>query len=144
MIRNHLLRPLALLLAFTLGLIINVPLPAPAEETPHADNGIEEEAEKMRANEPGLAGHLQKTEVNVPGHSGTAAGKASGALAPQRLDYTEDPVDVPNPDRGFYRANDGMVVPVHGAGTAEMEVGREPVTVGGPRSPRASAMCILT
>ena len=131
MIRDHLLRPLALLLAFTLGLIINVPLPAPAEETPHADNGIEEEAEKMRANEPGLAGHLQKTEVNVPGHSGTAAGKASGALAPQRLDYTEDPVDVPNPDRGFYRANDGMVVPVHGAGTAEMEVGREPVTVGG-------------
>lgn len=27
----------------------------------------------------------------------------SGALVPQNLNYTENPVDIPNPDRGFYR-----------------------------------------
>lgn len=41
-----------------------------------------------------------------------ACAETGGALAPQNLDYTENPVDIPNPDRGFYRANDGMVVPV--------------------------------
>ena len=40
-------------------------------------------------------------------------------LVLQDLDYTEDPVDIPNPDRGFYRANDGMVVPVTGTGEEE-------------------------
>ena len=35
-------------------------------------------------------------------------------LVPQDLDYTENPVDVPNPDRGYYRPNDGRVVPVTG------------------------------
>ena len=50
----------------------------------------------------------------------------------QDLDYTENPVDVPNPDRGFYVANDGMVVPVEGEGdNREMNVGAEPTTVGG-------------
>lgn len=52
-------------------------------------------------------------------------------IIPQNLNYLENPVDIPNPDRGFYRANDGMVVPVSGATEGEMEVGREPVTVGG-------------
>ena len=54
-------------------------------------------------------------------------------LVLQNLDYTEDPADIPNPDRGFYRANDGMVVPVTGEGEEEtrMNVGEEPVTVGG-------------
>ena len=54
-------------------------------------------------------------------------------LVLQDLDYSEDPVDIPNPDRGFYRANDGMVVPVEGTGEegTQMEVGQEPVTVGG-------------
>lgn len=51
------------------------------------------------------------------------------ALVPQGLDYTEDPVDIPNPDRGFYIPNDGMVVPVSGAGKGEMEVGERPQTV---------------
>lgn len=30
-------------------------------------------------------------------------GAQSAPLVPQELDYTENPVDVPNPDRGFYR-----------------------------------------
>lgn len=57
----------------------------------------------------------------------------TAALVPQELDYTENPVDIPNPDRGFYRANDGMVVPVMGSGDGDgiMNVGQEPVTVGG-------------
>ena len=62
-----------------------------------------------------------------------AAEYAKEGLILQDLDYTEDPVDIPNPDRGFYRANDGMVVPVTGTGeeATVMEVGEEPVTVGG-------------
>ncbi len=62
-----------------------------------------------------------------------AFGAAPEGLVLQDLDYTEDPVDIPNPDRGFYRANDGMVVPVTGTGEegTRMEVGSEPVTVGG-------------
>jgi hypothetical protein len=55
----------------------------------------------------------------------------SSGLVPQNLDYSENPVDIPNPDRGFYRANDGMVVPVEGNEPMEMEVGKEPVIVGG-------------
>lgn len=51
------------------------------------------------------------------------------ALVPQGLDYTEDPVDIPNPDRGFYIPNDGMVVPVSGKGKGEMDVGETPKTV---------------
>lgn len=67
------------------------------------------------------------TPLPAPVH----AQSASADPAPQHLDYTELPVDVPNPDRGFYRANDDMIVPVHGAPAREMEVGREPVQVGG-------------
>ena len=65
--------------------------------------------------------------------SSGAAGAQPEGLVLQDLDYTEDPVDIPNPDRGFYRANDGMVVPVTGTGEegTQMEVGEEPVTVGG-------------
>ena len=47
------------------------------------------------------------------------ADAAQGPLIPQSLDYTEDPVDIPNPDRGVYRANDGMVVPVSGSGASD-------------------------
>ena len=54
---------------------------------------------------------------------------ASGDLVEQDLDYTENPTDIPNPDRGFYRANDGMIVPVTGAGEGTMEVGSQPVDV---------------
>ena len=57
-----------------------------------------------------------------------------GALAPQNLDYTENPVDVPNPDRGFYRANDGMVVPVTATPESlaqKVNVGAEPANVAG-------------
>ena len=55
-------------------------------------------------------------------------------LVLQDLDYTEDPVDVPNPDRGFYRANDGMVVPVTAtekSRSQKLEVGEEPTEVAG-------------
>ncbi len=54
---------------------------------------------------------------------------AEEQLVPQNLDYTEDPVDIPNPDRGFYIPNDGMVVPVSGKGKGEMEVGETPQIV---------------
>lgn len=58
-----------------------------------------------------------------------AAEGGEGLLVPQSLDYTEAPVDIPNPDRGFYIPNDGMVVPVSGAGKGEMEVGERPQSV---------------
>jgi hypothetical protein len=67
------------------------------------------------------------------GTFGTGGGK-SGPLVLQALNYTENPVDIPNPDRGFYRANDGLVVPVTGleAGINDtIEVGTDPVTIGG-------------
>ena len=64
-------------------------------------------------------------------HGGVQCAGSSAPLVPQRLNYTENPVDVPNPDRGFYRANDGMVVPVTGQGSGTVNVGNSPVTVGG-------------
>ena len=57
--------------------------------------------------------------------------QTTAPLVSQDLDYTENPADVPTPDRGFYRANDGMVVPVSGPGSGTMNVGKDPVTVGG-------------
>jgi len=64
--------------------------------------------------------------------NGGIPGEASSApLVSQDLDYTENPVDIPNPDRGFYRANDGMVVPVSVPGSGTINVGNSPVTVGG-------------
>lgn len=63
-----------------------------------------------------------------------ASAETAGSLVPQALDYTEDPVDIPNPDRGFYRANDGMVVPVEateGSRSQQMNVGAEPAEVAG-------------
>lgn len=53
------------------------------------------------------------------------------SLVPQALNYAENPVDIPNPDRGFYRANDGMVVPVSGSISGTINVGNSPVTVAG-------------
>ena len=72
----------------------------------------------------------------IPVFAACVHGAAPDELILQDLDYTEDPVDIPNPDRGFYRANDGMVVPVTGEGDEEtqMEVGEEPVTVGGAQA----------
>jgi hypothetical protein len=64
-------------------------------------------------------------------HGGVPCAGSSAPLVPQGLNYTENPVDVPNPDRGFYRANDGMVVPVTGQGSGTVNVGNSPVTVGG-------------
>jgi len=64
---------------------------------------------------------------------GMGGGK-SGPLVLQALDYAENPVDIPNPDRGFYRANDGLVVPVTGLEpdiNTVIEVGSAPVTIGG-------------
>lgn len=37
--------------------------------------------------------------------------KAQANLVPQNIDFSEDPVDIPNPDRGFYRPQ-SYVVPV--------------------------------
>lgn len=64
-------------------------------------------------------------------HGGIPGEVTSAQLVDQKLDYTENPVDIPNPDRGFYRANDGMVVPVTGSGSGTMNVGQNPTTVGG-------------
>ena len=71
--------------------------------------------------------------VSAIAFSSGVCGASPEGLVLQDLDYTEDPVDIPNPDRGFYRANDGMVVPVTGDGEEGrvMEVGSRPVTVGG-------------
>jgi hypothetical protein len=55
-------------------------------------------------------------------------------LASQDLNYTENPVDIPNPDRGFYRANDGRVVPVTGSEpgiNTTVEVGNTPAVIAG-------------
>ena len=63
-----------------------------------------------------------------------ALAEADAPLAHQALDYTENPVDIPNPDRGFYRANDGMVVPVTAteeSRSQQMNVGAEPAEVAG-------------
>lgn len=63
-----------------------------------------------------------------------ACAEAGGGLVPQNLDYTENPVDIPNPDRGFYRANDGMVVPVTATPESlgqKVNVGEQPALVAG-------------
>ena len=60
----------------------------------------------------GCTGPDQPTE---PSSTTPTYGTGNGPLVSQDfIDYTENPVDVPNPDRGLYRANDGMVVPVSG------------------------------
>lgn len=67
-------------------------------------------------------------------HGGIPGEAATAKLVAQGLDYTENPVDIPNPDRGFYRANDGMVVPVTANETSNsqvMEIGKEPADVAG-------------
>lgn len=55
------------------------------------------------------------------------------ALVLQELNYTEAAGDIPNPDRGFYKANDGMVVPVEGSGWGDIEVGESASFVGGTK-----------
>lgn len=65
------------------------------------------------------------------GATSTVSAVELAPLVRQKLDYTEHAVDIPNPDRGFYQSNDGMVVPVSGPGTGTMAVGDEPVKVGG-------------
>ena len=37
-----------------------------------------------------------------------------GPLAPQHLDYTENPIDIPNPDRGFYRGRANWIPTIYG------------------------------
>ncbi|QGN34429.1 DUF4832 domain-containing protein [Microlunatus sp. Gsoil 973] len=77
-----------------------------------------------------LGAALLLTVAVIP--AGAAPGqRPSAPLVAQDLDYVENPVDVPNPDRGFYRANDGMVVPVTGTGSGTVNVGDTRVTVGG-------------
>lgn len=81
-----------------------------------------------------LALTLALALVILAGAIPACAGETDGALVAQGLDYTEAPVDVPNPDRGFYRANDGMVVPVTATPESlgqRVNVGAEPVEVAG-------------
>jgi len=50
----------------------------------------------------------------APGNDIVLKGAYDKEVAPlvlQALDYTENPVDIPNPDRGFYRP-EGYVIPV--------------------------------
>jgi hypothetical protein len=52
--------------------------------------------------------------VKVPGNNIVLNGADDREVAPlvlQALDYTENPVDIPNPDRGFYRPQ-SYVIPV--------------------------------
>ena len=54
--------------------------------------------------------------VKAPGNEIVLNGADDSEVAPlvlQALDYTENPVDIPNPDRGFYRAGE-YVIPVDG------------------------------
>ncbi|MCL1983747.1 MAG: DUF4832 domain-containing protein [Clostridiales bacterium] len=44
---------------------------------------------------------------------GLGYGQDVSPLVPQDLDFTENPVDIPNPDRGFYRPQ-SYVIPVNG------------------------------
>jgi len=66
---------------------------------------------------PGLAltGVLLAASAgNAPGNGIVAKGAADRGAAPlvlQSMDYTENPVDIPNPDRGFYRP-EAYVIPV--------------------------------
>ncbi len=55
---------------------------------------------------------------------------STAGLVLQELDYTEASGDIPNPDRGFYKANDGMVVPVEGSGFGTVETGKSSSYVG--------------
>lgn len=103
---KHVKRPLSLLLALAIVLSLGGGTVFAKDSTPKAD-GPQAEIAAQDAGEP-------------------------GDMVPQKLDYTENPVDIPNPDRGFYRANDGMVVPVEGTGGNQtMNVGQETTTVGG-------------
>ena len=55
----------------------------------------------------------------VPGNNTVLNGADDGEaapLVPQALDYTENPIDIPNPDRGFYRPQ-SYVIPVDDSGT---------------------------
>jgi len=72
----------------------------------------------FRVNEILLIAGLLLTGLLCVAFAGKAPAKLNGAedqetapLMLQALDYTENPVDIPNPDRGFYRA-EGYVVPV--------------------------------
>ena len=54
-----------------------------------------------------IAGKAPGNDIVLKG----ADDKEAAPLVLQALDYTENPVDIPNPDRGFYRA-EGYVIPV--------------------------------
>jgi hypothetical protein len=72
----------------------------------------------FRVNKILLIVGLVLTDLLCVACAGKAPGKLNGAndrevvpLVLQALDYTENPVDIPNPDRGFYRP-EGYVIPV--------------------------------
>ncbi len=72
-----------------------------------------------------------------------ADGRASAPLVLQPLDYTENPVDIPNPDRGFVKSNDDhtsdgpLILPVSGKVAISQWTGQpwemkyQPLTLGG-------------
>ena len=55
-----------------------------------------------------------------------AGDREAAPLVKQGLDYTENPVDIPNPDRGFERGNDDAA----GLGALSL-INREVPTIGG-------------
>jgi len=67
--------------------------------------------------------YIPKQEKNINGV--WISDYVAKAFVLQDFDYTENPIDIPNPDRGYYRANDGMVVPITGSATSGT------LTVGG-------------
>jgi hypothetical protein len=60
-----------------------------------------------------LAGVVVSCDNATSNNSDWSDDTASGPLVLQALDYTENPVDIPNPDRGFYRPQ-SYVIPVSG------------------------------
>ncbi len=66
-------------------------------------------------------------------NSGKETQGTTSGLVLQELNYTEALGDIPNPDRGFYKANDGMVVPVEGTGWGTVETGKSSSYVGGTK-----------
>ena len=94
-----------------------------AGESRKEDSGKAADASEASAGQETANGIVSKQKMtNTEG----------GEMILQDLVYTEDAADVPNPDRGFYRANDGMVVPEVWDGEAPgLNVGAEAADVAG-------------
>ena len=97
-------------------------------------------ATRFRVNGPRLVVGLVLTGVSWVAY---ADGRATVPLVLQALDYTENPVDIPNSDRGFVKSNDDhtsdgpLILPVSGKVAISQWTGRpwemkyQPLTLGG-------------